>query len=88
MKELEVGKVYLLKDRSGSHTQKIVFQTPDSPEGTTPIEVLNTLIEKIYGDQFINFSCEMATATEFLKAARRIITKNSVKIKAHEHKTY
>lgn len=88
MKETELRRVYLLKDQSGLHTQKIVFHIEGSADGTSPIEVLNTLIEKIYGDQFVEFSCEMATAIEFLKAARRIITKNSVKIKANEHKEY
>jgi hypothetical protein len=88
MRELELRKVYLLKDQDGQHIQKVVFSTEESPEGTCPLEVLNALIEKIYGDQFASFSCEKATAVEFLKSARRILTKNSVKIKGNEYKKY
>ena len=75
MQEVELGKIYELKDIDGQHKQRITFSQKDSP-GTTPIEVLNTVIEKLYADQFTNFSCEVATAIEFLKAGRRIIMKN------------
>ncbi len=75
MKEIELGKTYQLKESNGDYKQKIIFQHQDST-GTTPIEVLNTVIEKLYADQFASFSCELATAIEFLKAGRRVMMRN------------
>jgi hypothetical protein len=85
MRETVLGVKYELKNVSGSHDQAIVFSTEDQ-DGTVPIEVLNALVEKLYADQFHNFSCETATAIEFLKAARRIIVKQSVKFKDEHRK--
>ncbi len=75
MKEIELGKTYQLKNADGIYDQKITFQQKNCP-GTTPIEVLNTLIEKLYADQFTSFSCELATAIEFFKAGRRVMMRN------------
>lgn len=84
MKELELGKRYALKDSNQEHTQTVVFSTSEDSTGTSTSEVLNVLIEKLYADQFRQFSCERATAIEFLKAARRILTKNSLKNRSNE----
>lgn len=86
MREIELGRVYELRDKEGNYSQKIVFATDQNPEGTNPAEVLNVVIEKLYSNQFHNFSCETATCIEFLKAGRRSLAKQSVKSKFDERK--
>ena len=88
MREIELGRVYELRDNEGNYSQKITFSSEENPQGTNPAEVLNAVIEKLYSNQFRNFSCETATCIEFLKAGRRSLAKQSVKIKSDERKEH
>ncbi len=74
MREVKPGIIYELANIDGSYSQKIVFASKDAP-GTTPEEVLNVLIEKLYQQQAEIFICEISTGIEMLKSCRRILAK-------------